>query len=746
MVHTSTLRTAAFLILASSVATSSAPAALHAQAPEHAGEIEGVVRDAETGRPLTGATVTLVDHRQAAITHGDGSFHLTGIRDGAYTLRVERLGFATTTVDVQVAGESEVVIVELEPSAVDIGGFVVTGSLSERGAAEAIRPVNVMSGEELQRRLEGTVAATLRSEPGLASTSMGPATAQPVIRGLSGDRVLMLEDGARVGDVSSGGQDHATALDPASARRIEVVRGPAALLYGSSALGGVINVIRDEIPSAIPHHPTGTVTLQSRTVNDAFGGSASSQLALGDRIALRLEGSGRTTSDLATPTGVLQNTQLETWSAGAGASLVDEWGHVGGSVRHYRNDYGIPGGFVGGHAEGVRVEMERTSSKLRGVLDDGVGPFDDIQVDGTYTFYRHREIEPPNILGTFFQREMASGDVLARHGAWGPFSGGAVGARTSWERFRYGGSLFTPDSRRLTFAAYAMEEVDLDPVRVEASLRYDRLRVDPETPDPNASIGVVDTRTFGAASGSLGVLYDVGAGFTLGTSVARAFRTPDIGELYSEGPHLAAYVYEVGNPALGNEIGTGVDAFVRFGNDRVSAELTGFYNDISGYIYGEETGEVSRVQLPIYQFQANDAVLTGFEAGVEWSVLDDLVLHGTSSYVRGTLETADEPLPLIPPLQGRLALEYEPTSWFVRAEAEMADRQDRLGEFETPTPGYTVFHAAAGARLTLAGRLHVVTVSAENLTDEEYRNHLSRVKEIMPEAGRGLSITYRVVF
>ena len=149
---------------------------------------------------------------------------------------------------------------------------------------------------------------------------------------------------------------------------------------------------------------------------------------------------------------------------------------------------------------------------------------------------------------------------------------------------------------------------------------------------------------------------------------------------------------------------------------------------------------------PIYQFQGNDARLTGFEGGLDWQIGGALGLEGTASFVRGTLRDGDRPLPLIPPLRGRIALEYDRPTWFVRGETSMASRQDRIGRFETETDGYSVFHAAAGLRLTVAGRLNVLTVSVENLTDEEYRNHLSRVKEIMPEAGRGLSVTYRVVF
>jgi iron complex outermembrane receptor protein len=189
-----------------------------------------------------------------------------------------------------------------------------------------------------------------------------------------------------------------------------------------------------------------------------------------------------------------------------------------------------------------------------------------------------------------------------------------------------------------------------------------------------------------------------------------------------------------------------VDAFIRLGSGSLQAELTGFHNRISGYVFPRETGDTSRTRLPVFQFSGEDAVLTGFETSLQWTVVPDLVLEGTASFVRGTVEDTDEPLPLIPPLQGHVALEYARPSWFARAETHLAAEQDRLGAFETATDGYAVHNLAAGARVTLAGRLHVLTLTAENVTDQVYRNHLSRVKEIMPEAGRGITLTYRVVF
>ena len=740
-------------VLFLAVAPALAVPRVSAQETDQGYVFEGNVRDAQTGEPLAGAHVAVVGRDARAVTRGDGNFHLTGLAAGAYILRADRLGYRGATAVVTVGterarravAEAAEVVIELTPSPIALENLVVTATISERAAAEALRPVSVMAGDDLQRQMTATVAGTLASMPGLAATRMGPSVAQPVIRGLSGDRVLMLEDGSAVGDASSQGADHTTALDPSSARRIEVVRGPGALLYGGNALGGVINVIRDEIPTTAPTRLTGAASLQTQSSTGSLAGSASGVFAIADRLPLRVEMAARTAGDLKTPAGTLLNTDGELLSGGAGTAWVADRGRVGASFRGYRNYYGIPGGFVGGHDEGVRIEMERFSSKLRTVLDDPAGPFNNLRFDATHTWYTHRELEAADILGTLFEQQNANADVLGRHGRWGPFAAGAMGGRASWEDFRYGGSLHTPDTRRLRAALYLLEEVDLGPVQIESGLRYDWSMADPGR-DRVSDIGEIRDRRFQSLSGSLGVLYQSPSGLVLGASVARAFRTPDVTELYSEGPHLAAYVFEVGNPSLEGEVGRGLDVFLRFESDRLRAELTGFHNDITNHIYGEDTGRLSRVRLPIYQFRGNDAVFSGFEASVDVDAGRGLALEGVASSVRGSLKGTDQPLPLVPPLKGHVAMKYERPSWYVRAEAEMASRQDRVGEFETPTRGYAVLNAAAGARFTFGGRLNVLTVSLANAANAEYRNHLSRVKEIMPEAARSLNVSYRVVF
>ena len=741
------------LVLCLAVAPALAIPQVYAQEPEQATVFEGDVRDAGTGEPLSGAHVSVVGRETRAVTRGDGTFHLTGLPAGVHILRADRLGYRGVTVVVTVGSvrarravaESAEVVIELVPSPIAVEGLVVTATISERAAAEALRPVSVMAGDVLQRQMTATVAGTLASIPGIAAARTGPSVAQPVIRGLGGDRVLMLEDGTAVGDASNSGSDHATALDPSSARRIEVVRGPGALLYGGNALGGVINVIRDEIPSAAPHNLTGAATLQTQTATGSLAGSASAVVAIAESVPLRVEATARTAGDLKTPGGTLLNTDGELWIGGAGTAYVADWGRLGASSRGYRNYYGIPGGFVGGHGEGVRIEMERVASKFRTVVDEPIGPFHNLRFDATHNWYTHRELEAPDIVGTVFDQQGASADILGRHGRWGPFTGGAMGGRASWEDFGYGGSLYTPDTRRLKAALYLLEEIDLGSFQIESGLRYDWTLTDPGE-DRVSDIGEIRDRRFPSLSGSLGVLHKSASGLVLGASVVRAFRAPDVTELYSEGPHLAAYVFEVGNPSLEGEVGRGIDIFARFESDRIRAEVTGFHNDITNHIYGEATGRLSRVRLPIYQFHGNDAVFSGFEAGVDVDAGRGLALEGVASAVNGRLKGTGQPLPLIPPLKGHLAVKYEKPSWYLRAEAEMADLQDRVGEFETPTRGYTVFNAAAGMRVTLGGRLNVLTVNLVNAMNAEYRNHLSRVKEIMPEAGRSLNVSYRVVF
>jgi iron complex outermembrane recepter protein len=734
------------------------------------GGVAGIIVDAETRQPLPAVAVRLLERHQTEHTHGNGGFIIGGLPPGTYTLVLERLGYTTTTRQVSVrAGETTRLRIELPVAAIRLGEVVVTGSLSARAGQDVLSPTSVVAGAELDRKLDGTVAATLDREPGVAVTSIGPATARPVIRGLGGDRILILEDGLRPGDLSSTSGDHAVAIEPLTAEQFEVVRGPMSLLYGSSALGGVVNVVRNEIPAAVAEHTHGAVMLQGASVNRSgtIGGYATTTAGA---FALRAEGSIRDGGEVRTPLGPLRNTDVHTVNLSFGGAYVPEWGHTGASYRYYASDYGIPGGFVGGHAGGVDIQMRRHMGRGEVEVHRPRDFFSTIHASAAFTAYNHLELEQSGAVGTEFFQDLAAGEVIARHGTRGLLALGAMGLRAQYRDIQTGGSLRTPSTYDFGLAAFAVEELGHGPLRGQVGARFDWSHYTPR--DTTATIIAggrvipVRERSFGSVSGSAGLLYAISEPVRLGMSVSRAYRTPDFNELYSDGPHLAANSFDVGDPSLDPETGLGMDVFFRYGQPWLRAEAAVFANQLSNYIFPSSRG---RAELgtaggrPRFQFTNEDARFVGFEGDVEWNFIRNTVLEGTFSYVRARFTSDRAPIPvfegldttfvaasldppLIPPALGRLGVRHERQRWFAAAAVRLAARQDRLGDFETPTEGYAIGNLSGGIRMADGGRLHTITLRIDNVLDAEYRDHLSRIKEIMPEPGRNVSLLYRVTF
>ena len=732
-----------------------------------AGVVAGVVVDSATGRPLAAAQVRLVGASRAEATHDDGTFRFASVPAGVQTLAVQRLGYAPVVRAVQVRdGETTELRIAMVASATQLNTVVVTGTVGERLGDELLSPTSVLSGAELDRNLGATIAATVQREPGVSVVSTGPNTSRPVIRGLGGDRILLLEDGQRPGDLSSTSGDHAVAIEPLTAQQIEVVRGPMSLLYGPNALGGVVNVVREEVPTTAPEHPHGMLSLEGASANRGLTAGGYGTAGIG-RVAVRGEASIRDAGDLRTPRGDLANTASRTYNLSGGAALTGDWGHAGASYRYYDSEYGIPGGFVGSHPEGVNIAMRRHMARADAERRVGIGPFSSVHGNASFTHYEHEELEEGGEIGTSFGQDLAVADLVARHDSVGRLTQGALGVRGQWRDIVTGGSLRTPNTRDYTLAAYLVEEVALGPVRLQGGVRYDWARYEPQE---RAFVTVGDQsilarpREFSALSGSLGLLWEPQSWLSLGGSVARAYRTPDFNELYSDGPHLAAYSYDVGDPRLRKETGVGADLFARLRAGGVQAEVTAFHNRLADFIYLRNTGEPGRQGgRYVFQYSNTDAELTGLEGDVQWSVTSRVVVDGTLSLVqgdvtgpRGTLpadpelglpeRAASENLPFIPPLNGRVGVRYDTPRWFAGTGVRMAARQDRLGDFETETAGYGVLDVNAGARLMIGGRLHSLTLRVDNALDKEFREHLARTKDIMPQAGVNVGLLYRLIF
>jgi iron complex outermembrane recepter protein len=739
------------------------------------GTIVGVLRDAETGEPVAAAQVRLREMRRSELSNAQGRFQFLDVRPGRYTVAVERIGYAPTERQVVVAaGQTTDLTVELRPTALELAAVVVTGTAGERAAGDVYQPTSVIGEAELRRRLATSLAATIAHEPGIHQRYNGPAASQPVIRGMGGDRVLVLEDGRRTGDLYATASDHAVTSDPLTAERIEVVRGPAALLYGSSALGGVVNVIREDVPRSLPSRLKGTASAQVESVNRGSTAAATALFPLG-RVAVRAEALARRAGDTRTPLGVLESTGLEGYSFAGGASAVTSWGFAGASYRENYLDYGVPGEFggvliPGAHAGGVEIETRRRAGRIEAAHLSGVGILSAIELSGSLVHYLHDEIEGRGaddgtaFFGGRFDQLSGGAELRLRHEHFDHLflRGGAVGLEYRGTDLRTSGS--SPGTRSATegnVAVFGYEELGVDRFRLQAGLRYDWTSISPYFDDPivvgERQIPVRD-RDFGSFSGSLAALLQLGPGWTGGVNVARAFRRPAIEELFSDGPHLADFSFDIGNPELDPEVGHGVDVFLRGSLPRLEVEASVFGNRISNYIYYEYTGEVDpRFQrYPVFQARGDDALFVGAEGRVQWEAARNLVLDGTVSGVRATRTATDDPLPDIPPLTASARARYEAQRWFASLGWDGSASQDRVprpiqvngGSVrpQQPTAGAGLLNAGVGLRWAMGDRFHTLTLQADNLLDTEWRDHLSRIKDVAPQPGRNIQLLYRLSF
>ncbi|MDF1506234.1 TonB-dependent receptor, partial [Roseisolibacter sp. H3M3-2] len=603
-----------------------------------------------------------------------------------HRVAARRIGYAPATVllDAGVADD-----VRLQATALALPSVTVRAPGRERRLGDAVAPGTVLDGAALDRQLAASVAATIAGEPGVTMRTNGPMAAQPVVRGLTGDRVLVLEDGQRTGDVATTAPDHAVTIDPLTARRVEVVRGPAGLLYGGNVLGGLVNVVREDVPRARPQRVGGFVGAQgeSATAGGSVGGVLDAPLGA---PAVRATGSRRVAGDTRTPAGALPFTDVDAHDAGLGVSWAGRAGFAGGAVRDVRSAYGVPSSFggltlPGSHVGGVYVVLRRSTARAEASWRRDSSAVESVDVAVQGVRFEQDERERGGFVGTRFGQLAATGDVVVRyrHRAGlpaGATGGGAVGAWAQWRDFRASGSYTgTRPAEVHAGALYGYEEVRLGRVAVSAGARVDRLRVAPLDSTPSRLLPEVRTRDFAALSAGVAVGVDVRAGARVGVSAARGFRPPAVEELYSAGPHLATYAYEIGNPALRPERGRGVDLFARVERPGLSVEAAAFVSRLADFVYqaplvDAATGLPERDprlrRYPVYRAAQAEARLAGAEGRVQWELpwasLPGLALDATASWVRGMRLDAGArgPLPAMPPLRVRVQLRRARSRWF----------------------------------------------------------------------------------
>ncbi len=709
--------------------------------------ISGKVVDGKTHMPLENVIVLITDQNIVSKTDSLGYFQFSSVKEGRFTLKISLIGYKSTEENV-FAGKDDLtnLLIHLFPEALYSQTVIITGEHPTSAFDNLEKASHVLKDRDLQRDIGLTLAATLKNETGLAMRSMGPAPARPVIRGLGGDRVVISEDGFITKDLSSTSPDHAVSVDPFTAERIEVIRGPKILCKTSSTLGGIVNVIKDEIPFKIPSRIKGSAGVFGESVNNGFMGAVVTEVPVYDFV-IRGELSNKRAGNLSTPIGLLNNSDLETLSYAGGLSFVKEWGFLGVSYRTFESDYGVPGGFIGAHPNGIDISMMKHQLNTRLNINLKSEFINSLDVDFSRNYYRHKEFENNNLIGAEFALYDYSGNIKVNHSNFGFFEEGSIGLTLNYRDFKVGGYVFTPLSNSFNTAAYFFESFHLGKIDFQFAARYNLDQVKPEFEKSDSKIGHIRNRFFNTYSLSLSAVYELWQDIHIGTNLSKSSRVPTIEELFSEGPHLAAYSYETGNPDLEAESGIGNELFLFIKNNWFYSLINVYYNSFSNYIIPRNTGKINySTLLPVYASSGERAFITGIEAESEFKFSDELKFNFSLSYTYGELKSVKSPLPAIPPLKGLLDLQYSSNNFSVGISSEFAASQNRIDKFEQPTSGYLIFNSFSQYIFITGEFVNSITFNAENLFNKEYRNHLSRVKSIIPEAGRNFKLTYKLYF
>ena len=669
----------------------------------------------------------------------------------------------------------------------DLPAVVVTGSPLGSGLFELVQPADVLAGRRLWQQRRSSLGDTLDGMPGVSATYFGPVASRPVIRGLDGDRIRILQNGVGTLDASSLSYDHAVPYDPLAAERIEVVRGPAAVLYGGNATGGVVNVIDGRIPDRPLSGFTGRVEPKLGGADDERSLGAVLEAGNG-MLAVHADAFGRKTGDtripgfarssrqraidaatVAQPHGRIPNTNAKADGGSLGASVTWGSGHVGVAYQGSASVYGSAA------EPAVRIDMQSERWDLAGEVRE-LGPLvSAAKFKFGRTNYEHREIEN----GTINTRFLNKGDETRLeivHAKLGPLSGAFGFQGTSSGFSALGAEAFVPTTDTDAKGAFLYEELALGDLKLSAGLRGDRTRVASQgggavdVSTGLAKFGDPVARDFRTGSQAFGATWKATPTISLAANASSSERAPTYYELFASGRHVATGSYEVGSATLGKERSRAVDAAVRWSRGPNAASLGFFRQVFRNYVSLLATGtqrgadgEIDPVDAdgdgradgsgeeisPEARFRAVPALFRGFEASSRLRILERvgaLDLEAKADRVRATDRSTGRELPRIAPMRVTLAADYTLERFNVRAEVVRASAQNRVAVNELPTSGYTLVNAYAAYRFKLDDAALEAFVRANNLFDREARSHASILKDRAPLPGRGVLVGLRGSF
>ncbi len=625
---------------------------------------------------------------------------------------------------------------------------VVTASPLKTNAENLAQPVDVLSGQQLDTVRAATLGETVSSIPGVQTSNFGAGVGRPIIRGLDGPRVAVLSDGLASQDVSTVSQDHAPAVEPFLADQIEVLKGPSTLLYGSSAIGGLVNVVDGRIPQATLDAPfTGRAEYRHDSVSD--GNTAMFRFDGGnEHVVLHADGVWRDLGNYDTPLGIQQNSFVKTKTGALGGSLVGDWGYVGFSAARYEDQYGNPGepGDPALGDKGVHLAMVQNRFEVKGSIHDPFAGVSGLQFNIGNTDYTHTEFEGDNP-GTVFNKTATEGRVqltLAPIAGWDS----AVGVQVSSSDFEaIGEESFVPRTSTHAAGAFVFGQREFGPVQVDLGARVDSVKSTPAT---------MAARSFTPLSLSAGAIWKLDQSWRLSLNLDHAERAPAEEELFANGPHIATLAYEIGDANLKKEASNQIEFGLHHHSARFDSKIALYSNHFTDFIYITDTGNTwywdeGQQYLPIRQWSQRDAWFRGLEAEGTWHITDneqhgqwDLRVFGDT--VRATFGNGGGNVPRIAPARLGAELSWQGQQWRGSFGAVRTMKQNKIAADETPTNGFTFVNAHVAWHFDRGTTGWELFLDGTNLTNQVGRVATSFLKDSVVLPGRSVSAGVRVFF
>ncbi|HEY3025758.1 MAG TPA: TonB-dependent receptor [Pyrinomonadaceae bacterium] len=702
------------------------------------GTIHGAVRLEPTGTPARNVVVTIAELRKWALTDQNGEFEFKDIPAAKYQIiaHLDRVPDIVKTVEVRSGNQRIDFQLTLAPVSEQV---TVTATGSAEAVGSSYQSVTSVGALELSQRNPISIGEALEYQPGVAKRSFGPGSGRPVIRGFDGDRVLVLQDGLRVGGIASQSGDEVEPIDVLSLDRVEIVKGPATLLYGSNAIGGVVNGISTN--NVYQKGLSGYLTAFGGTNNWQAGGSGGFKFGLKNFLFFA-NGGAQKANDYRSPIGTVLNSYARSGNVSGGAGWFPRKGWLSFGYAFDQRRYGIP--VTADEIDFEYLKMRRHSYEIKGGLRQ-LGRF----IEGgdfalSYNDYLNREFEfesDENVteLDSIATNKNLNYRANFTHQRRGNLSGtfGLSGFTRDYKST--GAEAPAPRTKQNSFAVYGLERVDFERIGFQFGGRVEQNGYNPE--------GNFRKRNFVGFSGSAGVRVGLWTGGSFVANYQHSFRAPALEELYNNGPHPGILLFDIGNPNLKAEQGDGVDFSLRHNADRLQLEGSVYYYHVRNFVFPAFTGNTdARSNLPIVDYAQGNSRYIGTEASIQGRVLRALWFNGKLDYVRAELTEQNKPLPRIPPFRTTAGLDWRYKALSLRPELILVSRQTRVFDNETSTAGYAVLNLNSSYTIVTKRLTHIFSANGYNLTNKLYWNHLSFIKEIAPEMGRSLRLNYSLRF